>query len=167
MHQEFVKLPEIKLVGISIRTNSQVEIDPATGKIFGCVQRYFHGQLANQIANRKKPGTTFCAYTDYESDHTGDYTYFIGEEVTDFGSLPIGFGELTIPTQSYAKFTNGPGPMPQVVREPWFAIWGMSAQELGGTRSYLTDFEIYDERASDHEKIILDIYIGLKSLDKF
>jgi predicted transcriptional regulator YdeE len=162
MHQEFIKLPEIKLVGISIRTNNLAEIDPATGKILGCVQRYFHGQLANQIPNRKKPGTTFCAYTNYESDHTGDYTYFIGEEVTDFGLLPTGFEALSIPTQPYAKFTNGPGPMPQVVREPWFAIWKMSPQELGGTRSYLTDFEIYDERASDHEKIVLDICIGLK-----
>jgi predicted transcriptional regulator YdeE len=52
--------------------------------------------------------------------------------------------------------------MPQVVREPWFAIWNMSPVELGGARSYLTDFEIYDERAVDHEKIVLDICIGLK-----
>ena len=163
MHKESVHLPEIKLVGISIRTNNRTEADPATGKILGCIQRYFHGQLANQIPNRKKPGTAFCAYTNYDSDHTGDYTYFIGEEVIDVNSVPSGFETLTIPAQTYVKFTNGPGPMPQVVREPWFAIWGMSAQELGGERSYLTDFEIYDERASDHEKIILDIYIGLRT----
>ncbi|MEI6790668.1 MAG: GyrI-like domain-containing protein [Myxococcaceae bacterium] len=162
MHKESVKLPEIKLVGISIRTNNKTEIDPAAGKILGCIQRYFHGQLANQIQNRHKAGTTFCAYTDYETDYTGDYTYFIGEEVSDLNSVPDGFEMLTIPAQVYAKFTNGPGAMPQVVREPWFAIWGMSPQELGGIRSYLTDFEIYDERAADHERIVLDICIGLK-----
>src|SRR3989344_6092860 len=105
MHKESVHLPEIKLVGISVRTNNRAEIDPATGKILGCIQRYFHGQLANQIPSRKKPGTTFFSYTDYESDHMGDYTYFIGEDVTDFNSLPIGFETLTIPTQAYAKFT--------------------------------------------------------------
>ncbi|MES2503716.1 MAG: GyrI-like domain-containing protein [Myxococcota bacterium] len=163
MHQESIQLPEIKLVGVSIRTNNETEIDPATGKILGCIQRYFHGALANQIQNRKKPGTTFCAYTNYESDYTGDYTYFIGEEVSDFSSAPVGFEKLTIPAQLYAKFTNGPGAMPQVVREPWFAIWNMSSKELGGERSYLTDFEIYDERASDREKTVLDIYIGLKN----
>lgn len=163
MHKESINLPKIKLVGISIRTNNRIEIDPTTGKILGCIQRYFHGQLANQIQNRKKPGTTFCAYTDYESDHTGDYTYFIGEEVGDLSSVPNDFETLIIPAQAYTKFTNGPGAMPQVVREPWFAIWNMSSQELAGERSYLTDFEIYDDRASEHEKIILDIYIGLKS----
>lgn len=30
MHKEFIERPEIKLVGISIRTNNQAEIDPAT-----------------------------------------------------------------------------------------------------------------------------------------
>ncbi|MEI6806019.1 MAG: GyrI-like domain-containing protein [Myxococcaceae bacterium] len=162
MQKQSIHLPEIKLLGISLRTNNKTEIDPLAGKIFPCIQRYFHGQLANQILNRKKPGTTFCAYTDYESDYTGDYTYLIGEEVTDFDNVPDGFETLTIPAQNYTKFTNGPGSMPQVVMEPWFAIWSMSPVELGGTRSYLTDFEIYDERAADHEKIVLDICIGLK-----
>ena len=82
--------------------------------------------------------------------------------MTDFAPLPTGLETLVIPAQSYAKFTNGPGPMPEVVRQPWLAIWDLSSEELGGTRSYLTDFEIYDERAADHEKIVLDIYIGLK-----
>ncbi|MBL4817760.1 MAG: AraC family transcriptional regulator [Deltaproteobacteria bacterium] len=163
MQKESASLPEIKLVGISVRTNNKLEIDPNTGKIFGIVQKYFHGQLADQIQDRKKPGTTFCAYTNYESDHNGDYTYLIGEEVNDFGTLPEGFEKLSIPAQAYAKFTNGPGPMPEVVREPWFKIWNMSAQDLGGERSYQTDFELYDERAADHEKIVLDIFIGLKS----
>lgn len=161
MIQTHTKLPEIKLMGISTRTRNSDEIDPARGKIFGCIQQYFHGQLANQIPNRKKAGTTFCAYTEYESDHTGEYTYFIGEEVTDFSLVPVGFKTHTIPAQDYVKFTNGPGPMPEVVREPWFAIWKMSSEDFGGTRTYLTDFEIYDERAADHEKIILDIYIGI------
>ncbi len=87
---------------------------------------------------------------------------FIGEEVSDLSSVPDDFETLMIPAQAYTKFTNGPGAMPQVVREPWFKIWETSPQELGGTRSYLTDFEIYDERAADHEKIVLDIYTGLK-----
>jgi len=52
--------------------------------------------------------------------------------------------------------------MPDVVREPWYKIWQMTPDELGGTRRYLADFEIYDERAQDHEKLVLDIYIGVK-----
>jgi predicted transcriptional regulator YdeE len=163
MQQEICHLPQITLVGITIRTNNHNEIDPMTGKILGCIQRYFHGNLAQQIAERSNPGTTYCAYTAYESDHRGDYTYFIGEAVGKLGALPEGFESLVIPAQTYAKFTNGPGAMPEVVRKPWFAIWEMSADDLGGERSYHTDFELYDERAADHSKIILDLFIGLKT----
>lgn len=28
---------------------------------------------------------------------------------------------------------------------------------------YKTDFEIYDERAADHQNIVLDLYIGITS----
>ena len=84
MKKQTIVLPEIKLIGISIRTNNESEINPDTGKISGLVQRYFHQALYEKIPHRKKPGTTLCVYTDYESDHTGDYTYFIGEEVESF-----------------------------------------------------------------------------------
>lgn len=162
MKKQKISLPEIKLVGISVRTNNEAEINPLTGKIFGCIQRYFHQALAENIPHRKKPGTTFCVYTEYESDHTGDYTYFIGEEVESFDDYPSDFVTHTIPLQDYVKFTNGPAPMPEVVREPWFKIWQMSEEDLGGKRLYKSDFEIYDERASDHQNIVLDIFIGIE-----
>lgn len=162
MKKQTITLPEIKLIGISIRTNNQTEINPETGKIFALVQRYFHQALYEKIPHRKKPGTTLCMYTDYESDHTGDYTYFIGEEVTSFDGCPADFSMHTIPAQHYTKFTNGPAPMPEVIREPWIKIWQMSEKELGGKRSYIADFELYDERASDHQNIVLDIFIGIE-----
>ena len=163
MQQSLIKLPEIKLVGICVRTNNQQEQDKMQGKIFPCVQRYFHSQLADKIPQRKKPGTTFCAYTDYVSDYTGDYTYFIGEEVVFFApTLPEGFERLVIPEQQYVKFTTPPAPMPDVVINAWSKIWTMSPKQLGGTRAYKTDFEIYDERASDHQNIVMDLFIGIK-----
>lgn len=164
MKKQRILLPEIKLIGISIRTNNETEINPLTGKIFGCVQRYFHQGLCEKIPYRKKPGTTLCVYTDYESDHTGDYTYFIGEEVDSFDNCPADFETHVIPQQEYIKFTNGPAAMPEVVREPWFKIWQMSPDDLGGKRRYIADFEVYDERASDHDNIILDIFIGIEPI---
>lgn len=159
----FVERPAMRLVGISVRTTNEIERDKMKGRIFPCVQRYFHEALWEKISNRTKPGTTFCAYTDYESDCTGAYTYFIGEEVTSITSpLPEDLQTLTIPPQRYAKFTTAPAPMPDVVMEAWKKVWAMSPGELGGDRAYNTDFEIYDERASDHQRIVLDLYIGLK-----
>lgn len=163
MQKELVKMPEMKLVGISVRTTNEQEQDKMKGKIFPCVQQYFHQKLAEKISNRKRPGTTFCAYTEYESDHTGAYTYLIGEEVTSFDApLPKGFQKLVIPKQQYAKFTTQPAPMPDVIINAWNEVWKMQPKQLGGSRSYKTDFEVYDERAADHQRIILDLYIGIQ-----
>jgi len=161
MKKMITELPEIKLVGITARTNNLNEINPATAKISSTVQHYFHHALANKIPNRKNPGITFCVYTDYESDHTGDYTYFIGEEINALTDLPTEFVTLTIQPQSYAKFTTEQGAMPAVLINAWQKIWQMTDKDFGAPRNYHADFELYDERASDHQRVILDIYIGI------
>lgn len=163
MQRTSLTLPEIKLVGICVRTSYDLELDKMKGHIFPCIQQYFHGALFEKIPNRKKPGTTFCAYTDYDTDYKGAYTYFIGEEISSLDApLPEGFKELVIPKQQYVKFTTPPAPMPDVIVNAWKEIWEMSPKELGGKRRYDTDFEIYDERAADHQNIVLDVYIGIQ-----
>ncbi len=162
MQKTQVERPEIKIVGTMVRTRNSAEFDPLTAKIGPCVQQYFHNTLADQIPNRKNPGTTFSIFTEYESDYTGEYDYFIGEEVTDFGDLDGIFQTHIIPAQSYILFTNGPAPMPEVVITAWQEIWQMSDEDMGGKRAYLSDFEVYDERASDPQDTTVDIYIGVK-----
>lgn len=162
MLKTLVKRDAFIVLGLKVRTNNKTEIDPIQGKIFPCIQKYFHQNLAAQIPNRVNPGTTYCVYAEYESDHTGNYTYLIGEEVSSDLNIPENLEVLTIPAQVYTMFTNGPGPMPEVIRQPWLEIWQMSPNELGGERNYQADFEVYDERATDHQNIVLDIYIGVK-----
>lgn len=163
MQKESITLPEINLVGICVRTSYDQELDKMKGHIFPCIRHYFHGGVAEKISHRKKPGSTFCVYTDYETDHTGVYTYFIGEEVSSFDAqLPEGFQKLIIPKQEYVKFTTSPAPMPDVIVNAWSEVLAMPSKELGGTRTYKADFEIYDERASDHQNIILDLYVGIE-----
>lgn len=164
MQKAMTTLTELKLVGITTRTNNAhiFEADPSTNKLAATVQKYFHNGLATKIKERKNPGTTFCVYTNYESDVNGDYTYFIGEEVTSFDEIDKEFETLTIPVQHYAKFTNQPGPMPAVCIDMWQNIWKKSAPDLGGERAYVADFEVYDQRSVDHNNVTLDIYIGIK-----
>ena len=163
MKKTTTTLPEIKLVGITARTNLASEMNLATAKIGTTVQKYFHGGLYEKINTRKKAGVTYCVYTDYESDFTGDYTYFIGEEVDSFDCVPEGFETLVIPLQNYAKFTTESGPMPTVCISAWQKIWTMTPAEFGNERAYIADFEVYDERALDHQNVVLDIYVGLRS----
>lgn len=162
MQKSNTELDSIKLIGLKTRTRNQDEIDWENGKMFPCIRKYFNEGIAQSIPNRTKPGTTFCVYSEYESDHNGYYTYFIGEEVDSFDEIPAGLEQHTIPKQSYVKFTTEPGAMPAVVRQPWIEIWQMTPSELGGKRAYLADFEIYDERAADHQNVVLDIYIGVQ-----
>lgn len=162
MKKSKIRLPELYLVGITTQTNNAAEASPATAKIGPIVQRYFQNNSAETITNRKNPGVTYSIYTDYESDYTGNYTYFIGEEVTTFDSVDKHLKCLTIPAQQYIKFTTKPGPMPHVVINAWQKIWNMSEDELGGKRAYVADFEIYDHRAQDPNNAIVDIYIGIQ-----
>lgn len=163
MQKTVTELPEIKLIGISCRTNNTSEMNISTAKIAPTMQKYFQQGLGKKIPNRKNPGTTYCVYTDYESDFTDDYTYFIGEEVNfvDY-SLIKQFSTITIPAQSYAKFTSQPGAMPGVCISMWQNIWRMKFADLGGKRAYIADFEVYDNRALDLSKTVLDIYLGVK-----
>ena len=62
------------------------------------------------------------------------------------------------------KFTTNPGSMPNVVIQAWQDIWKMSSSDFSGERSYIADFEIYDEKDSDSKNAVVDIYIGLNKL---
>ena len=162
MQKTVTELPEIKLLGILCRTNNTAEMNISSAKIAPTIQKYFRQAVGEEIPNRKNPGTTCCVYTDYESDFTGDYTYFIGEEVKFVGDSMEGFSSIIIPAQNYAKFTSKPGIMPEVCIDMWQNIWKMKSGELGGKRAYLADFEVYDKRALDPSKTVLDIYVGVK-----
>ena len=162
MNKTTTTLPTIKIVGITARTSNTQEMNPETSKIGATMQKFFASGMQAQIMERKNPGTVFAVYTNYESDEHGEYTYFLGEEVNDFENIQQGFETLLIPTQTYVKFTSSPGTMPAVCIDMWQNIWKMNAANLGGKRAYIADFEVYDERSTDHTNVTLDIYIGIK-----
>ena len=161
MNKTITALPARKLVGITVRTSNAGERNPESAKIGATMGKFFQGGMQARIFGRKNPGTVFAVYTNYESDEHGQYTYFLGEEVEEFENVHQGFDTLTIPAQTYVKFTSGPGTLPAVCIDMWKNIWKMSAVDLGGMRTYLADFEVYDERSQNPEHAVLDIYIGI------
>ncbi len=164
MEKEITNVGDIKLIGIRTRTCTSNEYNPLTSKIGPLIGRYWNEKIADNIPNRKNPGILFVGYSDYSSNYMGHYNYLIGEEVTSFEKVPEGMETLIIPEGSYVKFTNKPGPIPQVIISTWQHIWQLEeAQQLGGKRRYVADFERYDERAKDPLKTVLDVYIGLRS----
>lgn len=162
MKKELITKLELKLVGLTVRTNNKNEMDPKTSKIGELAGQFFGKNISNQIPNKTNPGITFSVYTKYDSNEHGDYTYFIGEEVNSFDNVSIDLQKLTIPGTKYQKFTTPQGKMPEVVINAWQQIWKMSAKDFEGDRAYLADFEIYDQRAMDPDNTVLDIYISIK-----
>lgn len=162
MKKELASKPEIKLVGLTARTNNKNEMNPQTSKIGELAGRFWSQNIANQILNRNNPGVILSVYTEYGSDEHGDYTYFIGEEVSSFENTSSELQKLTIPESRYQKFTTPSGKMPEVVIDAWQQIWKMSSADFEGDRAYIADFEVYDQRAIDPANTSLDIYIGIK-----
>jgi len=162
MQKVTVHHPDIKLVGKKARTSYALESNGETALIWPTIQKYFQLEGPQKIQNMISPGVTYSAYTEYESDCNGEYTYFFGVQVSSFDQVPEGFFTMTIPAQKYTKFTSQPGIMPQVCIELWQNIWAMSPADLGGVREYKADFEVYDERSINPEQVVLDIYIGVK-----
>ena len=162
MKKEKIHLNQLMLAGITIRTNNKNEMNPSTGKIDSLVQHYWENKIANKILHRANAGLTYIAYTDYESNEHGEYTFLVGEAVSV--NIPQSdFRILTIPAGTFQKFTTDSGKMPEVIIQTWQNIWKMDATQLGGKRKYFADFEVYDRRAMDINNAIVDIYIGLNN----
>jgi predicted transcriptional regulator YdeE len=132
-------------------------------------ERYYRERLKTKITNMNNPGFPVAVYTNYEIEESpfapyceakGEYRCFYGEQVTHFEDIKEGLEVLTIPAQTYVKFSAlySLATWEKIIPALWQEIWKMDSSELGGERTYLTDFEIYDE-AND----IVEIHVGIKN----
>ena len=155
-------LPELILIGQTVKTNNVNEMQPGLSKIAQLSEVYWSQGIASQFHHRLNPGVTYSVYTDFESDEHGDYTYFIGERIDCLDDQDLDqFETLIIPASQYIKLTTEQGSIPEVVVGAWKKIWAMDQSDFEGTRTYKADFEIYDQKASDPNNAVVDIYIGI------
>jgi predicted transcriptional regulator YdeE len=160
MNRKLVDEPGFSVVGIQSHTNNAKEATPE-GVISKQWARFLSGGLLGKIPD-KADTSIFAVYSDYESDHSGSYSFLIGAKVNSDSSVPAGMVSIKVPAGRYAVFTTEKGPAQQVVPAAWKAIWAMQKSSLGGTRTFKTDFEVYDQRAADPRSSQVDIYIGIK-----
>jgi predicted transcriptional regulator YdeE len=148
------------VIGISSRTSNAREMtaDGVIGKQWG---RLMQEGLLGKIPH-KADKNIVAVYTDYASDHNGEYTYLLGAKVTSDAEVPAGMVAKKIPGGRYAVFTTEKGPAAKVVPEAWMRINSLPKSAVGADRVYRADFEIYDERASDPQNSQVDVYVGIK-----
>lgn len=153
MQNERVSLDKILIIGISVRTNNKN--NQAQRDISQLWGRFILNNIANSIPN-KISDEIYCVYTDYESDHTGDYTTILGCLVSDTSSIPEEMVIKEIPQSDYFKFISE-GKLPESVAQTWSFIW-----QSDYNRSYIADFEVYGVAAQNPDNAIVATYLSIK-----
>lgn len=152
-------VPGFTVIGIEARTDNAKE-STANGIIPKQWQKFFSEGMPGQIQN-KTSSNLYAVYSDYASDHNGEYTYVVGAAVKDGTAAPSGMAVRRVPAGQYAVFTSDVGPFAKVVPAAWQRIFKLE-EEGKLKRAYKTDFEIYDQRAQDPQNAQIDIYVGIK-----
>lgn len=160
MDPKTVKQDGFTVIGTSARTSNAKEMTPqgVIGTMWG---RLFQEGILQKIPN-KADSSIVAVYTDYASDHNGEYTYVLGARVTSDDTVPAGMVAKKIPAGKYAVFTSEKGPAQQVVPALWVKINSLPQGAAGTDRVYRADFEIYDERAMDPQNLQMDVYVGIR-----
>lgn len=160
LHPRIVEQKDFIVVGIAARTNNAREATPE-GVIGKQWARFMQEGLLAKIPN-KLDHSMVAVYTDYASDHNGDYTFVLGAKLSSGADVPEGMVAKKIPAGRYAVFTSEKGPGPKVVPDLWMKINALPKTATGGDRTYRADFEIYDERAADPQNLQVDVYVGVR-----
>lgn len=150
-----ILIDEIKLIGLSLahkttNINGQSSIDCKN------LWQQFENLKYAEIIAEKLSDEIFGVYYGYEGDNTKPFNYFIGCKVKSFSNLPQGLQSFTIPGGLYHKIIVK-GKMPDCMFEAWKNVWATLIK-----RTYLVDFEVYDERSKNWNNAEVDVYISIK-----
>jgi predicted transcriptional regulator YdeE len=161
MEPRVVEQPEFSVIGIQVRTSNAKEMTGG-GAISKQWTKFFKEAIADKIPN-KVDSTIYAVYTGYASDRNGEYAFIIGMKVSSASDVPPGMVAKKVPDGRYAIVTSAKGPAEQVVPQAWQRVWSLEDnKQLGGTRAYKADFEVYDQRSQNPQDSQVDLYIGLK-----
>ncbi len=145
------------LVGLEARTSNAREMTP-NGVIPKLWTRSMKEGSVEKIPNRVS-SDTIVLYTNYQSDHNGEYTYVLGAKVASPQDVPAGMSVHRVPAGEYARFSAPDGSSPSVIVGLWQHIW--SLEDSGQlARAYRTDYEVHHPLQDG--KTPLDVYVGLK-----
>lgn len=147
------------VIGIAERTSNAAEFS-GKGKIGPLWKRFFDEEILTKIPH-KADNAIIALYYDYESNKDGAYTILIGARVTSTQEIPLGMVHCHVPAQKYAVFTTERGIVWQQVVKTWQFIWQFE-DESKLNRSYVVDYQLYDQRSMNPNDGVVDIYIGIK-----
>ncbi|GAB2663177.1 GyrI-like domain-containing protein [Flavihumibacter cheonanensis] len=150
-----INISSMKVIGITVRTSNAAG---ASGTdIPELWNRFLSEAILLKIPNRIND-TIYCVYTYYEGDHTKPYTTLLGCQVTELDTIPHGMTGIEIPKGIYEQVSVTGNLMNGIVFEAWMDIWQRPLN-----RTYIADFEVYDEKAADMTNAEVNIFVGVQN----
>ncbi len=116
-----VEIPGFTVVGIEARTTNAREATPE-GVIGKQWQKFLGEGTLERIPDRADPNV-YAVYSDYVSDHNGEYSFLIGAKVKEGTTTPSGMVAKRIRAGKYAVITSDKGLFPKVVPAVWQKIF--------------------------------------------
>ena len=153
------KQESFTVVGLTVRTNNAAEAG-GQGQIPALWQNAMTNGQLEQIPNRVGEGYV-VVYSDFASDHGGEYNYTLGVRVSSADNVPAGMVKRTVAAGKYAIFQSEQGAPQDVIPALWQHINSLSPQQMGGERAYRSDFETYGN-ITDPSSMQVTAHIGLK-----
>jgi len=153
----FEQVEEFQVVGVAARTTNAREMTPE-----GAIPKLWIGAIdVRDKSLHSRDAAIIALYTEYENDEHGAYTFVLGAKADPAWVIPDGLVLKTVPAGRYAVFTSERGPIRKMVVETWLRIWS-ELSSASNLRSYVADFEVYDQRAADPANAVVEIYVGVK-----
>lgn len=149
------KKDECKLIGLKLDKKTTNEGGKSSIECGNLWQKFEKGNFIELISD-KLGDEIYAVYFEYEGDSTKPFSYFIGCKVEIDAETPQGMDSLIIPTGNYSKVIAS-GKMPDCINNSWKDIW---SSEIA--RTYLFDYEVYDERSNDWSNAVVDIFVSCK-----
>jgi predicted transcriptional regulator YdeE len=151
--------PSFAVVGVSVHTSGAKEAG-GNGEIPALWTRAMQDGTFERIPNAAD-NKILAIYTDYSSDPNGEYTYVVGKRVTSADKAPDGMIAVTIPAGKYAVVESEKGALPDIMPKVRMRIQGMTAGELGGTRTYKTDYDVFPT-GFNWQDTQVEVHVGIK-----
>lgn len=149
LEYEIVKKEKQIIVGLAIRTDNQRAMKDIP-EVCAKFQEGWQEKIKNCIND-----DIVCAYLEYDEDFEKPYTYIIGCVVKNADSIPAGMVSKELAGGYYAKVEVF-GQYPESLLAAWEDIWDSDID-----RSFITDFEVYDQYFTDENDYYFNIYLSL------
>ena len=148
------------VMGITIETTTKTPDNHQDFK--GLWDRFFGEDIASKVPE-KISHDIICVYNEYQETQPGIYNvratagYKVAQKDTIRDTVPKGMHVASVLEGPYQHF-GATGKIPDCIAAKWADIWRSNSTL---NRAFVTDFEVYGEKAQDPLNAEMDIYLSV------